>query len=197
MVDNAIVRFGSANTLEKFYFNDRNAKLYIPQDDKDYAVVCSDKQGEIPVNFEAKEDGNYKISVKPENVELAYLHLIDNKTGADVDLLAGCRDAKSCVSTAPEYTFTAKTTDYASRFKLVFVAEGEDGSSTGSEPFAFFSNGSWVITNEGEATLQVIDVTGRILSNETISGSVSKTIDAAPGVYILKLNDKVQKIVVR
>lgn len=29
-----------------------------------------------------------------------------------------------------------------------------------------------------------------------ISGSVSKTIDVAPGVYILKLNDKVQKIVI-
>jgi len=192
VVDNAIVRFGSANTLEKFYFNDRNAKLYIPQDDKDYAVVCSDKQGEIPVNFEAKEDGTYKISVKPENVELAYLHLIDNKTGNDIDLLDVARN----VSTVSEYTFTAKTTDYASRFKLVFASVCEDADGD-NEPFAFYSNSSWVITNEGEATLQVIDVTGRILSSETISGSVSKTINAAPGVYILKLNDKVQKIVIR
>jgi hypothetical protein len=40
---------------------------------------------------------------------LDYLHLIDNLTGADVDLLQ-----------MPEYTFTAKTTDYASRFRLVF-----------------------------------------------------------------------------
>ena len=204
VVDNAIVRFGSANTLEKFYFNDRNAKLYIPQDDKDYAVVCSDKQGEIPVNFEAKEDGTYKISVKPENVELAYLHLIDNKTGADVDLLAhavpkfveGQAWDGASIGSATSYTFTAKTTDYASRFKLVFASAYEDADGD-NEPFAFFSNGSWVITNEGEATLQVIDVTGRILSSETISGSVSKAIDAAPGVYILKLNDKVQKIVIR
>ena len=60
-----------------------------------------------------------------------------------------------------------------------------------------FCNGSLVITNEGEATLQIIDMTGRILSCETINGSVSKAIDAAPGVYILKLNDKVQKIVIR
>ena len=133
MVDNAIIRFGATNTLEKFYFNDRNAKLYIPQDDKDYAVVCSDKQGEIPVNFEAKEDGTYKISVKPENVELAYLHLIDNKTGADVDLLAHAvpelveGQAWDGASTgSATYTFTAKTTDYASRFKLVFASVCED-----------------------------------------------------------------------
>ena len=42
---------------------------------------------------------------------------------------------------------------------------------------------------------------GRILSNETISGSCSKAINVAPGVYMLRLvngNDvKVQKIVVR
>jgi hypothetical protein len=46
----------------------------------------------------------------------------------------------------------------------------------------------------------VIDVNGRILCNEEINGSVSKRIDAAPGVYMLRLinnNDvKVQKIVV-
>ena len=72
----------------------------------------------------------------------------------------------------------------------------EDGSSTSSEAFAYYSNGSWFIANEGRATLQVIDVMGRILSSETISGSISKDIDAAPGVYILKLNDKVQKIVI-
>jgi menaquinone-dependent protoporphyrinogen IX oxidase len=54
-----------------------------------------------------------------------------------------------------------------------------------------------MIINEGEATLQLIDMTGRILSRETIIGSVSKAIDVTTGVYILKLNDKVQKIVIR
>ncbi len=67
--------------------------------------------------------------------------------------------------------------------------------------FAFFSNGSWVIDNEGEATLQVVDVTGRILSSETINGSVSKAIDVTPGVYMLRLINRervnAQKIVVR
>ena len=76
---------------------------------------------------------------------------------------------------------------------FVSVSEDADGDN---EAFAFYSNGSWIIANEGDATLQVIDMMGRILSSETISGSVSKTIDAAPGVYILKLNDKVQKIVI-
>ena len=56
------------------------------------------------------------------------------------------------------------------------------------------------INNEGDAILQVVDVNGRILSSEEISGSVSKRIEAAPGVYMIRLvkgNDvKVQNIVV-
>ena len=131
-----------------------------------------------------------------------YLHLIDNMTGADIDLLhpetvIADEDPQSPM---PLYTFYAKTTDYESRFKLVFAAE-EDGPSAGSETFAFFSNGSWVIDNEEEATLQVVDVTGRILSSETINGSVSKAIDVTPGVYMLRLINRervnAQKIVVR
>ena len=47
----------------------------------------------------------------------------------------------------------------------------------------------------------ILDLNGRILSSETINGSVSKAINATPGVYMLCLingeNVKVQKIVVR
>ena len=80
---------------------------------------------------------------------------------------------------------------------LVFAT----GSNNDSDNFAFFSNGTWVISNDGEATLQVVDVMGRILSSETVNGSVSKAINASAGVYMLRLingNDvKTQKIVVR
>ena len=149
----------------------------------------------MPLNFKATENGTYTISVNPEGIEMAYLHLVDNMTGNDIDLLAGASTGSAT------YTFTAKTTDYESRFRLVFATNNEDGPSTGSGTFAFFSNGNWIIANEGKATLQVIDINGRILTNETVNGSVSKAINAAPGVYVIRLingNDvKTQKIVVR
>ena len=197
-LDNAIISFNEGSKLSKFYFGTQNANIYIPQGQEEYAIAYSNGQGEMPVNFKAIENGTYTISVDVDNVEMGYLHLIDNMTGADVDLLAANGgDAKHCVS----YTFTAKTTDYESRFRLVFVANGEDDSATGSEAFAFFSNGNWIIANDGQATLQVIDINGRILSSESISGSVSKAINAAPGVYVIRLingNDvKTQKIVVK
>jgi len=123
-----------------------------------------------------------------------YLHLIDNMTGEDIDLLR-----------TPEYKFDAKKTDRADRFVLVFstsnVFNTLSSNSGNKDDFSFFSNGNWIINNEGEAILQVVDVEGRILSSEEISGCVSKRIEAAPGIYMLRLingkdNMKVQKIVV-
>ena len=187
MVDNARIRFGKGCGLGKFQLNPNHTKLYIPQSDKDYAVVYSEENmGEIPVSFKAEHNGAYTLSFDVEEVSFDYLHLIDNMTGVETDLLAN-----------PSYSFNARTSDYASRFKLVFAT----GSSTGSDAFAFFSHGSFVINNEGDATLQVIDVMGRILKSERVTGCANVNFDAASGVYMLRLingNDvKVQKVVVR
>ena len=81
------------------------------------------------VSFKAKENGTYTISVDVDNVEMAYLHLIDNLTGADVDLLPLLRGTGGLTQPAT-YTFTANTTDDASRFRLVFVVN--NGPSIGN-----------------------------------------------------------------
>jgi hypothetical protein len=182
-IDNVIVSFKEGEQLEKFLFNADLAKLYIPQGQKDYAITYSEKQGEMPLNFKATQNGEYTITVNPENMEMGYLHLIDNITGADVDLLA-----------SPSYTFQAKTTDYESRFKLVFAV----GSSTGSDTFAFISNGNIIVNGEG--TLQMMDVTGRVVWVGDAIHRVS-TNGMPAGVYVLRLingnNVKMQKIIIQ
>lgn len=185
-IDRAIVRFGEESILPKFTLNRNSTKLYIPQSDKDYAVVSANSDmGEMPVNFKTAENGTYTLNFNAKEVSFSYLHLIDNLTGADVNLLDN-----------PSYTFQAKSTDYASRFKLVFVT----GSNSNNDNFAFFSNGSFVINNEGEATLQIVDVMGRIIKSETINGCANVSLNAAPGVYVFNLvngnNIRTQKIVV-
>ena len=190
LVDRAIVRFGNGGMLRKFQLNENSTKVFIPQDGKDYAIVRSNAEGEMPVNFKASANGTYTLSVNPENVEMNYLHLIDNMTGTDVDLLA-----------TPSYSFEAKTTDYASRFRLVFSANDENGASTGSATFAFFNGSEWMISNQGDATLQVIDMMGRVLSSETINGNANVNLNQTAGIYMLRLVNgnsvKVQKVVVR
>ena len=192
--DRAIVCFNDGQKLPKFQFNEKSAKVYIPQNGMDFAVVSAEGQGEMPVNFSADENGTYTLSLTVENVEFSYLHLFDNKTGTDIDLLAP-EYAEGPIT----YTFDATTMDYESRFKLVYAT----GSSMDGDSFTFLnSNGNFSIFGiEGEATLQVLDVMGRVLSIETFNGSIDKRLDVAPGVYFIRLVNgsdvKTQKIVVR
>ena len=92
-------------------------------------------------------------------------------------------------------TFTAKTTDYASRFRLVFSICGDANGDNGA--FAFIGNGNIIVNGEG--TLQVIDMTGRVVHSGDARHGVSTT-GLASGVYVLRLvngNDvRTQKIVI-
>ena len=124
-----------------------------------------------------------------DGVEFDYLHLIDNLIGTDVDLLV-----------EPSYTFEANTSDYASRFRLVFSVSGDaDG---GNAPFAFINNGNIIIIGaEADAVLQIVDVTGRILvSRKGDAMNHISTSGMVKGVYVLRLisgkNVKTQKIVI-
>ena len=190
VIDNARIRFGEGSNLPKLNLLGEGTMLYIPQGSKDYSVVYSNGQGEMPVNFKATENGSYTLSFSTENAEMDYLHLIDNMTGADVDLLQ-----------TPSYTFNARTTDYASRFRLVFSATGSMPENTeGSETFAFFNGSEWVVNASADATLQVVDMMGRIVLSTNGANTVS-TNGMAQGVYVMRLvngNDvKTQKIVVQ
>ena len=205
VADRARIRFGEGDNLGKLTLMADPNRLYIPQNGTDYAVVFSQPVGELPLNFEAAENGTYTLSFENATEGLMYCHLIDNLTGADVDLLTPAGSSPSLrgqggVNQPTSYTFTAKTTDYPSRFKVVFASVCGDADGD-NETFAFNNNGNWIILNEGRATLQVVDLMGRILSSEQIEGSASKAIHAAPGVYMIRLvngeNVKVQKIVLR
>jgi hypothetical protein len=193
LVDRAIVSFGESSQLRKVQLNPNHTKVYVPQDGVDYAIVNASEMGEMPVNFKAENNGNFTMNFTSENVSFNYLHLIDNMTGEDVDLLAGASTGSAT------YTFDATTSDYESRFRLVFAT----GSSADGDNFGFVNGaGNLSIYGiEGEATLQVMDVNGRVLSTETFSGSYEKSLNVAAGIYMLRLtngdNVRVQKMVIR
>ena len=187
--DNAIIRFGEGSLLRKLVLNPDLPQIYVAQDGADYAIVNAEAEGELPISFRAAENGSYTISVNAEEVSFGYLHLIDNKTGADIDLLQ-----------TNNYTFDANTADYACRFKLVFatnsICEDVDG---GNETFAYFNGSAWVVNGvDGGAILQVVDMTGRvILSNDAKAGISVNAM--SQGIYVLRLIDgdnvKIQKII--
>ena len=175
--DKAIVSFNADSKLEKFVFNERNAKLYIPQDGNDYAIAFSDKTGEVPLHFKAQETGRYTIGFNFENVKGVRIQLIDKLENNIIDLKA-----------IDSYTFMGSTADSRDRFTLVFT-QVETGSI-----FAYQEGNDIIVSGEGE--LQVFDVVGRMVETQQINGV--QTITAPQmGVYILRLNGKTQKIVIR
>ena len=115
VIDRAMVRFDESGPLPKFQIGNHSTKLYITQDNIDYAVVRSEGKGELPVSLKAENDGIYTLSFSSEGIDFAYLHLIDHMTGADIDLLA-LRQTQG----PAEYSFECQAGDYKSRFMIVF-----------------------------------------------------------------------------
>ena len=181
--------------------------LYTHYEDQDYAIAFTlPGIDQVGVRFETDEDATYTMTWDMENGEFSYLHLIDNITGSDIDCLQ-----------AREYRFSSKTTDFKSRFKLMFgytgVEENED-PSTGSGTFAFIMGNELVVNcgpstpstgsgASGTATLQMFDMTGRQVMSTTVSGTQTTTMlpNVTAGVYVLRLSDRIngtrtQKIVI-
>ena len=186
MLDNAIVNFKEGAQLQKFYFGETAANIFIPQDGEDYAIALSDKQGDIPLYFNANELGTYTISFSGKDMDLKGICLIDLLEQQEINL-----------STNPSYTFIGSPVDMSERFKIVFRNPGDN------ETFAYINNGDIIITADVEgATLQVIDIMGRVIVSQ--DGNVSRNISTSgitPGTYVLRLinsdNVKTQKIVIR
>ena len=174
-IDRARVRFGEGIGMEKYALDgDKGSKIALSQEGQDFAVAYTNGQDEMPINIKANSDGIYTLNIEANQLELDYLHLIDNLTGNDVDLLV-----------TPSYTFEAKASDYASRFRLLFAPAEENIAI--SDNFGFFANGRLHIFNQGEARLQLIDMTGHILLAETFQENLDKALDLVPGVYVVRL----------
>ena len=179
-IDAARVRFGEGNNLTKFQLDQSSTKVYIPQNDKDYAVAYTEAQGEMPLNFKAETTSQYTLNFRTEGLNLGYLHLIDRLTGADINLL-----------TTSEYSFIGSPRDAENRFSIRFSENADD------DIFAYQSGNGVVVSGEGE--LQVFDVMGRMVMNTNINGIETVNVPS-DNVYIFRLigNEiKTQKIVVR
>ena len=183
-IDRVLVRFDEGGTLPKYSMRDNECVIYIPQADKDYAVVKGSATNVFPVNFKTEDFGTYTLSADIAGANVDYMHLIDKITGEDVDMLL-----------ESEYSFVAAPVDREDRFILRLTYSGYFDNE--SDIFAY-QNGSDIVVC-GEGTLQVFDVMGRFVTSYEVNGVQS--IQAMPmGVYIFRMlgdDVKTQKIYVR
>lgn len=180
-----VILNGKGKECTKFSMSSRTPKIFVPQGNKKYAMASTVGANVMPLCFTTQRSGIYTLNFDKKHMDCSYLHLIDNATGADIDLLS-----------TPSYTFDSKDCYYEARFKVVF---SEEATNDIMDSFANLSNGELVITGNG--TLQVMDMLGRQLFTREVSSSLLLPASSlAPGVYVVRLingNDvKAQKIVV-
>lgn len=177
--DVAYAMFDEGHGLDKIsHLNEEIPMLYINKNDEDYAIATMDEDTKMfDLNFKAKTTDRYTLSVKPEG-SFSYIHVFDKLANKDIDML---KEGK--------YEFIGSTADAADRFVVRL------GSMNGvdDEMFAYQSGSDIVVSGEGE--LQVFDIMGRNIMNTMINGV--ETVNVTHGVYIFKLNEKTQKIIVR
>ena len=179
--DVAYAWFDKCEGLNKI--NHRNSEvpmIYIPQGDMNYSIApMADNTQAFNLNFKAMTTGKYTLSYKTQG-EFNYMHIYDRLTGEDVDMLL-----------EGEYSFISSPNDNDARF---IVRLGYTPNYDGDDSFVY-QNGNDIIVN-GEGELQIFDVMGRNIMNTTVNGVQTVNV-SSNGVYIFKLNEKVQKIVVR
>ena len=189
VADRAYLRMNEGTTLEKMSASNAHSQLYFKNGGERYAIADFEPVEDAMPLFLDRADGTYTIEATLLNAKCEYLHLIDNMTGTDINLLE-----------TPSYTFTSKTTDYPSRFRLAFSPiSGDTGGD--NAPFAFVSNGNIIINGvDDDATLQVIDMIGRVVVCRDALNAPLPTAGIPAGVYVLRLisgdSVKTQKVTI-
>lgn len=158
--------------------------VYINQNEQDYAIATmGDDTKSFNLNFEANTTGRYTLSLKTEG-EFNYVHLIDKIAEEEIDLLAD-----------GEYSFIGSPADMADRF-VVRLAYLPDYSDEDNDNFVYQSGNEVLVSGEG--TLQVFDVMGRLVMQKQVNGVETwSAASVQTGVYILRMNDKTQKIIIK
>ena len=165
--------------------------LYVINDDESFAVAdLNEGTDVINLGFEAKALSHYTINIKTDG-DFDYLHLVDNITGDDVDMLA-----------EEEYTFVGSPSDSEARFVVrLSPSTPSTGSGAGSGTDAFvYQNGNEIIVN-GSGLLQVYDVMGRLVMHQEIIDNQIIDVSGLPRcVYIFRLTGdtvRTQKVVLQ
>ncbi|MBR4156144.1 MAG: choice-of-anchor J domain-containing protein [Bacteroidales bacterium] len=189
--NNVIIKFDGKeekgfSKLENF--NKRIADVYVKNNGNRYSVLGYDREvQEVELFFDAKEMGNYSISIEP-NGKFETVVLVDRMTGVETNLLL-----------EDSYTFTAMANDNPNRFVLKF-ANGQEPSA--DSQFAYINNGDIVVYNiSGDAQINIFDALGRRVYQGECSDETTRIASVySAGVYVIqKVDDNginVQKLII-
>ena len=187
---------GNVEGASKMHLGECTGKISLGYEGEEYGILFRTEVLDYqPLHFKAGETGTFTLEWNTANGTFEALTLIDNIAGTTTDMLAH-----------DSYSFEGNPDQYSARFKVVvgdykgIDEPEEDGPSTGSGTFAFQMGDQLVVNGEGE--LQIIDMLGRVVMTDQLTGSQSTTnLPKTAGVYVLRLTNtngtRTQKMVIR
>jgi len=137
----------------------------------------------IPMGLIVPNNGNYEITIADQGLlfENIVIFLDDIKTGFSHNL-----------SDNGAYSFTASPNDDPNRFLLHFGLVSLPEQALSTQLKAYVSNGRLYFPLKGDATLEVIDLQGRKLTQTKMSGTglTSHPMSLTAGAYIVRLRSE-------
>ena len=189
--DEVRIRFGNSDNsngaLKMFSHVKTAPSLYILSDGVNFTTQNLTSAVDNPrslVAFKAGEDGDYSIKCQYDPSITSTIYLEDKLKGAIHDF-----------NTSEIYNFSAKVGDLPNRFVLHYGSV----TQTDSKVFAdvFVSSGNLIVDLSklsGEYPVQIHDISGRIICNESVSGGEQFSYPLKNrGIYIVTLRSSTSK----
>ncbi len=135
----------------------------------------------VPVHFVKNNGSNFVLEAENVSAFGTEINLVDKKTGIVTNL-----------NQNPTYSFTSENSDDPARFDLHFGLVGLSEQTQSTQLKAYASNGRLYFPLKGDATLEVIDLQGRKLTQTKMSGTglTSHPMSLTAGAYIVRLRSE-------
>lgn len=177
----------SENVMEMSKISHNNTAIHSVSINRNAIAAFYGDVSEIPVSFKAATTGKYKIRLKINDIakrKISFLHLIDRFSGKEIDMLI-----------ENDYEFIGSPRDNENRF---IIKLNPENCNSENDNFVFQNDNNLIVNGNG--TLQIIDMLGRVVFNKEIDDGTVRVENLEKGAYIVMVigdGVKTQKIVIR
>ena len=143
----------------------------------------------IPLGFRTGKAGSFTISGVFENWDNTKTFLRDNNNGIETELTAG-----------NNYNFTSEIYNNTNRFTIVIKGNPAGINTIESNTNIFVNEANKIVVSTGipNAECTVYNALGQKLGSETItSGLQILNFTPASGVYLVKIGNKTQRVIIK
>jgi len=168
-----------------FFYDARFLAGYAPQ----FYSLCGEEKLSTNVLSEAQNESSVPFGFVKNQNENFVIRLEENNLGQNVYLKDLKHNLTHNLSQETEYYFSSTDGDNPNRFLLHFGAVGISEQPTSATLKAYVVGAQLYFPLQGEATLEIVDLQGRVLQQSKVIGQglASQPLQLTAGAYVVRL----------